>query len=195
MSLSAGRAMAHPVRPPARAGAGARSPIAALPRLRTAAAALAEAARMPVIEARRVLPAGRGRIALLGALAVLAALLAPSLAGRPETGSGSALGSGIGLDPVDLLGKAILVAALLYVVLRVLRRVQSGPAIHDARLVVLESRTLAPKATLYLVAVGDRRVVIGLTPGGLTALAELEADELPSAGVPLLMTAPERAVR
>jgi flagellar biogenesis protein FliO len=45
---------------------------------------------------------------------------------------------------------------------------------------VLESRTIAPKASLHLVAIGDRRLVVGLTPSGMVSIAELDAAELES---------------
>ena len=76
-------------------------------------------------------------------------------------------------------------------------RARPGPALHHAARSradavrrpearrhgsnVLESRTLASKASLHLVAVGDRRLVVGLTPSGMVALAELDAAELEDA--------------
>ena len=48
------------------------------------------------------------------------------------------------------------------------------------RMEVLESRTIAPKASLHLVAIGDRRLVIGLTPSGMVSIAELDAAEFES---------------
>jgi flagellar biosynthetic protein FliO len=92
---------------------------------------------------------------------------------------GAAAGS---LDIVDLLVKGLLVIALLYITLRVLRRFQAGGATPGARIRVLESRTIGPKATIHLVAIGDRQLVVGLTPGRLVTLAELSADELDAAG-------------
>jgi flagellar protein FliO/FliZ len=92
---------------------------------------------------------------------------------------GAAAGS---LDIVDLLVKGLLVIALLYITLRVLRRFQTGGTTPGARIRVLESRTIGPKATIHLVAVGDRQLVVGLTPGRLVTLAELSADELDVAG-------------
>jgi flagellar biosynthetic protein FliO len=92
---------------------------------------------------------------------------------------GAAAGS---LDIVDLLVKGLLVIALLYITLRVLRRFQTGGTAPGARIRVLESRTIGPKATIHLVAIGDRQLVVGLTPGRLVTLAELSADELDAAG-------------
>jgi flagellar biogenesis protein FliO len=85
-----------------------------------------------------------------------------------------------GPDLFDLGAKTLLVVALLFVTLRVLRRVQgAGPAKGSGTLSVLESRPLGPKTQLHLVAIGDRRLVIGQSPAGLVALGELDAAELP----------------
>jgi len=75
------------------------------------------------------------------------------------------------IDPIDL------VIVLLFVTLRVLRKVQGGSVPADARIRVIESRTLGAKTQLHLVAIGDRQVLIGATPGRLVTLAELAADE------------------
>lgn len=91
------------------------------------------------------------------------------------------LGGMAGLNPIDLVAKALLVLGLLYLTLTVLRRLQGGQATGSSRLGVLETRPLGPKASIHLVAVGDRRLVVGLTPGGMVALAELDASELPVA--------------
>jgi flagellar protein FliO/FliZ len=91
---------------------------------------------------------------------------------------GSAAGS---LDIVDLVVKGLLVIVLLYITLRVLRRFQTGGASAGSRIRVLESRTIGPKATIHLVAIGDRQLVVGLTPGRLVTLAELSPDEIDDA--------------
>jgi flagellar biogenesis protein FliO len=84
-----------------------------------------------------------------------------------------------GPDLVDLASKALLVGALLYLTLRVLRRLQAGPALGGSRLAVIESRNLGPKATLHLVGIGDRRILVGVSPAGLVAVAELDVAEVP----------------
>jgi flagellar biosynthetic protein FliO len=91
---------------------------------------------------------------------------------------GSAAGS---IDIVDLVVKGLLVIVLLYITLRVLRQFQTGGASAGSRIRVLESRTIGPKATIHLVAIGDRQLVVGLTPGRLVTLAELPADEIDGA--------------
>ena len=88
-------------------------------------------------------------------------------------------GSAGGLNLIDLVTKGALVLILLFVTLRVLGRAQGNVAKKSSsRLVVLESRSIASKASLHLVAVGGRRLVIGLTPSGMVSLAELDATEL-----------------
>lgn len=83
-----------------------------------------------------------------------------------------------GLNWIDLVTKGAIVLALLFITLRVLGRMQAAAPKRGAKLEVLESRPLAPKASLHLVAIGDRRLVVGLTPSGMVSLAELDAGEL-----------------
>jgi flagellar protein FliO/FliZ len=107
------------------------------------------------------------------------ALFGGSTDAQTGVAAGLPLGGAAGsLDVVDLLFKGLLVIALLFLTLRVLRRFQTGAVTAGARIRVLESRTLGPKATLHLVSVGDRQLVVGLTPGRLVTLAELPADDL-----------------
>jgi flagellar biogenesis protein FliO len=97
---------------------------------------------------------------------------------------GSALGSADvtgGLNVMDLALKGILVVILLFFTLRVLGKLQGTGIKKAGRLQVLESRSLAQKASLHLVAIGDRRLVVGLTPSGMVSLAELDAAELDAA--------------
>ena len=102
--------------------------------------------------------------------------------------------TGLGaLDLVDLATKCVVVLALLFITLRVLGRMQAAGPRRGGRLEVLESRPLAPKASLHLVAVGDRRLVVGLTPNGMVSLAELKADELAAADFATELAAQEAA--
>jgi hypothetical protein len=110
--------------------------------------------------------------------------VAGAAAGRATAAAATSAWPGLlsGPDPLDLVLKGALVAGLLYITLRVLRRMQGGAPKDGARLAVLETRTIAPKASLHLVAIGERRLVVGLTPSGMVALAELDAAEVPDAG-------------
>jgi flagellar biogenesis protein FliO len=141
--------------------------------------------------------AGSGRrvatvvcLAVLGAVALIGALHPASVAGVQPTPSatlaaasvaGTIWGTGDSAGSIDWLGlitKGTIVLALLFITLRVLGRSSTGVKKRGGRLEVLESKTLAPKASLHLVAVGDRRLVVGLTPSGMVSLAELDAGEL-----------------
>lgn len=157
--------------------------------------------------ARRALTARRRRVLLIATLLIVGAAAVPAITGSggqagsafaalsggatPGSWTAAASGTAAGtsgipdslagvtdLDPIGLLGKGVLVVALLYVTLRVLRHVQAGSVAGQHRLEILETRPLGPKASLSLVAVGERRIVVGLTPAGMVALAELDASEL-----------------
>ena len=131
-------------------------------------------------------------VAAIGVFSPAAAGTGPGPGSAPSAGQaaastapsivGSAWGGAGGIDLLDLITKGALVLVLLFITLRVLGRMQSagGPR-RGGRLNVLESRPLASKASLHLVAVGDRRLVVGLTPNGIVALAELDAAELETA--------------
>jgi flagellar biogenesis protein FliO len=122
-------------------------------------------------------------VAAIGIVWIVGALQpGGSHAGQAATGVGTDWGVGGsvgGLNVVDLITKGSLVLILLFVTLRVLGRAQGTAAKRSSSsLVVLESRSIASKASLHLVAVGGRRLVIGLTPSGMVSLAELDATEL-----------------
>ena len=123
-------------------------------------------------------PSGRDQVALAAMPAAPAvAELRPSALPVAASALDSLTGAE-GIDPLDLIGKGVIVAALLYLTLRALRRLQSGPASGSRRLQVIETRSLGPKASLHLVAVGERRLVVGLSSGGIVAITELDATEL-----------------
>ena len=127
-------------------------------------------------------------LAAMPAAQVPGAAAAPTPAASPTIGAGAAasvvstdFGSAAGspgIDPLDLIVKGIVVGVLLYLTLRVLRRVQAGPAGGPHRLEILETRPLGPKASLFLVAVGERRLVVGLSPGGIVSIADVDPAEL-----------------
>jgi flagellar biogenesis protein FliO len=135
-------------------------------------------------------------VAVLAAVTVIGALSPSPVAGgagasAAASGSGTsgaasvvgaAWGGAGGLDLIDLVTKGGLVLILLFITLRVLGRMQASAPRRGGNLSVLESRTLASKASLHLVAIGDRRLVVGLTPNGMVALAELDAAELEAVG-------------
>jgi flagellar biogenesis protein FliO len=126
---------------------------------------------------------------VVGAVAIVwfVGTIHPSTAGGAQTavsGVGTDWGAGgaaDGFNVIDLVTKGALVLILLFVTLRLLGRAQGTVAKKGSRMVVLESRTIASKASLHLVAIGGRRLVVGLTPSGMVSLAELDATELEDA--------------
>ena len=133
-------------------------------------------------------PAGGSLLAASpSATPTVSASAAPSGSAGSPAPAGSAAGmfsspgdarSDGGLDLLDVALKSVLVVALLFLTLRLLRRVQGGTNAGLGRIKVIESRPLAAKASLHLVALGDRRLLVGLTPAGLVSLTELDADQL-----------------
>jgi flagellar biosynthetic protein FliO len=122
-------------------------------------------------------------VALIGTLHPfpVAGGVVPAASASGAAPAGSVFGGGditSGVNWPDLLIKGTIVLALLFITLRVLGRTGAGAPKRGGKLEVLESRPLAPKASLHLVAIGDRRLVVGLTPSGMVSLAELDAAEL-----------------
>ena len=176
-------AWAHAARATARAAVGRPGGLA------VAALLLVGASALPMLagwgghtqSALAAMPAGSIAGAALVSTPPLASSTAAPAAVPAPAATSVAIGSlagAPGLDPLDLVGKGVIVAALLYLTLRALRRIQAGPALGTHRLEVLETRPLGPKASLHLVAIGERRLVVGLTPGGMVSIAELDATEL-----------------
>ncbi len=120
-------------------------------------------------------------VALIGTVPSLAGGAQPGATGASASSSAWSSGDPTGLNWPDLVTKGLIVLVLLFITLRVLGKVGNGTTKRGGRLEVLESRTLAPKASLHLVAIGDRRLVVGLTPSGMVSLAELDATELAEA--------------
>ena len=97
--------------------------------------------------------------------------------GAAPTGMASGLqgfGTTAGIDLLDLAAKTVLVLGLLYLTLRALRRLQGGRSTPGGGIAVLETRAIAPKASLYVVSIRGRELVVGLSPAGLVTLADLQ---------------------
>ena len=62
-----------------------------------------------------------------------------------------------------------------------MRRFQAGPRDQRTALQVVESRSVGSKSQLLLVTVGTRNLVVGLSPSGMTTLAELAPGDLETA--------------
>lgn len=106
----------------------------------------------------------RGRLLIVSMLLQAMLLQVDAAPGTGELGPGA-------LWPT-LIVVVLLVAALLIVRLRGLgARARSAGGLLEAQ----AQLTLAPGHTLYVVRAGERRLLLGGAPGGLTLLTELDA--------------------
>jgi len=78
--------------------------------------------------------------------------------------------------------KLLAVLVLAYGALVLLRRYSLGSGLgrRAGALEVLESVALGPNRAIYLIRVGDRRLVLGVTATQITPLAVWEADASPA---------------
>ena len=82
----------------------------------------------------------------------------------------SALGSGVGGQLLQLVLGLLLVVGLIFVLAWLMRRVQrAGPAGNHV-IELVGSRALGPRDRLVLVQVGNEQVLLGVSPGSITAL-------------------------
>ena len=82
----------------------------------------------------------------------------------------SALSSGVGAQLLQLVLGLLLVVGLIFVLAWLMRRVQrAGPAGNQV-IELVGSRALGPRDRLVLVQVGNEQVLLGVSPGSITAL-------------------------
>jgi flagellar biosynthetic protein FliO len=83
---------------------------------------------------------------------------------------------------IDVTLKLLAVLVLAYGALVLLRRYSLGSGLgrRAGALEVLESVALGPNRAIYLIRVGDRRLVLGVTATQITPLAVWEADASPA---------------
>lgn len=122
---------------------------------------------------------------LLGALFGLALALPFSvLAAEPvaTTAAAPAVNSGVAGQLTQLVLGLLLVLGLIFFLAWLLRRVQqAGPAGKGQVIELIGSRALGPRDRLMLVQVGNEQILLGLSPGTITALHVLkEPVEVPS---------------
>ena len=68
--------------------------------------------------------------------------------------------------------------AVAYVSLAALKRHTAGTTSQRGTLLdVLDSTTIGPNRSAYVVSAGDKRLVLGVTQQQITPLAELDGDE------------------
>nr|WP_305519310.1 flagellar biosynthetic protein FliO [Pseudomonas sp. Q11] len=100
---------------------------------------------------------------------VLAAEPAATVAAAP------AAGGGIAGQLAQLVLGLLLVLGLIFFLAWLLRRVQqSGPAGKGQVIDIVASRALGPRDRLVLVQVGNEQILLGLSPGTITALHVLK---------------------
>ena len=125
---------------------------------------------------------------VLGSLtALLLALPASVLAAEPVAATAAAaapaVNSGVAGQLTQLVFGLLLVLGLIFVLAWLLRRVQqAGPAGKGQVIEIVGSRALGPRDRLMLVQVGNEQILLGLSPGTITALHVLkEPVHVPSA--------------
>ena len=110
-------------------------------------------------------------------LSVLAAEPVATAAAAP------AVGSGVAGQLAQLVLGLLLVLGLIFFLAWLLRRVQqAGPAGKGQVIDIVGTRALGPRDRLVLVQVGNEQILLGLSPGTITALHVLkEPVQVPSA--------------
>ncbi|WLG69734.1 flagellar biosynthetic protein FliO [Pseudomonas brassicacearum] len=110
-------------------------------------------------------------------LSVLAAEPVATAAAAP------AAGNGVAGQLAQLVLGLLLVLGLIFFLAWLLRRVQqAGPAGKGQVIDIVGSRALGPRDRLVLVQVGNEQILLGLSPGTITALHVLkEPVQVPSA--------------
>ena len=119
---------------------------------------------------------------LLGAVLALpvSVLAAEAVA---TTAAAPVASSGVAGQLTQLVFGLLLVLGLIFFLAWLLRRVQqAGPAGKGQVIELIGSRALGPRDRLMLVQVGNEQILLGLSPGTITALHVLkEPVEVPSA--------------
>ena len=119
-------------------------------------------------------------------LGVLAALMLPffALAAEPTattvattaaTAAAPVASSGVAGQLTQLVLGLLLVVGLIFFLAWLLRRVQqAGPAGKGQVIDIVGTRALGPRDRLVLVQVGNEQILLGLSPGTITALHVLK---------------------
>jgi flagellar biosynthetic protein FliO len=88
---------------------------------------------------------------------------------------------GMGGMAIKVIGSVAVLIGILYFGMHVMRsfsgKANAGGLRSDA-ISVLQKRHIAPKKAIYIVKVGDRTMVIGVTDSQISHLADLSQDEL-----------------
>ncbi|MGF6707134.1 flagellar biosynthetic protein FliO [Pseudomonas frederiksbergensis] len=113
-------------------------------------------------------------------LGLALALPFSALAAEPVTTAATAVAtpavsSGVAGQLTQLVFALVLVLGLIFFLAWLLRRVQqAGPAGKGQVIELIGSRALGPRDRLMLVQVGNEQILLGLSPGNITALHVLK---------------------
>ncbi|MGF6331882.1 flagellar protein FliO/FliZ [Pseudomonas sp. BS3782 TE3695] len=113
-------------------------------------------------------------------LGLALALPFSALAAEPVTTAASAaatpaVSGGVAGQLTQLVFGLVLVLGLIFFLAWLLRRVQqAGPAGKGQVIELIGSRALGPRDRLMLVQVGNEQILLGLSPGNITALHVLK---------------------
>lgn len=109
---------------------------------------------------------------------LLLAFSTGALAAEPVASAAAAapaVGSGVAGQLTQLVLGLLLVLGLIFFLAWLLRRVQqAGPAGKGQVIELIGSRALGPRDRLMLVQVGNEQILLGLSPGTITALHVLK---------------------
>jgi flagellar protein FliO/FliZ len=125
--------------------------------------------------------------AVLGStLAMPFSVLAAEPVATATTAAAPAVSSGVAGQLTQLVFGLLLVLGLIFFLAWLLRRVQqAGPAGKGQVIEIVGSRALGPRDRLMLVQVGNEQILLGLSPGSITALHVLkEPVQVPSTEKP-----------
>ena len=107
----------------------------------------------------------------------------PSATAAAPAATAPMVNSGVAGQLTQLVFGLLLVLGLIFFLAWLLRRVQqAGPAGKGQVIELIGSRALGPRDRLMLVQVGNEQILLGLSPGSITALHVLkEPVEVPTA--------------
>ena len=113
-------------------------------------------------------------------------VLAAEPVATATTAAAPAVSSGVAGQLTQLVFGLLLVLGLIFFLAWLLRRVQqAGPAGKGQVIEIVGSRALGPRDRLMLVQVGNEQILLGLSPGSITALHVLkEPVQVPSTEKP-----------
>lgn len=102
-------------------------------------------------------------------------LAAEPVASAATAAAAPAVNSGVAGQLTQLVFGLLLVLGLIFFLAWLLRRVQqAGPAGKGQVIELIGSRALGPRDRLMLVQVGNEQILLGLSPGTITALHVLK---------------------